>query len=153
MSDEPFTPDPAEAVVLHEQELLLSDELPDLAAHWLASEALDTGTVRMLAGHDPHDPWGVESLLAQVVEEAGLAVPNGPEQRQRIAEAWVTSRWHNTGDTRWAVGTLARLGQVDPRLDFGLFIGIDDEWSGCWGRDEASLRELAENELRRLPSG
>jgi hypothetical protein len=151
-SDEPFLPNPAEALVLHQQELLLTDELPDLAARWLASDLTDTDNVRMLAGHDRHDPWGLEALLRDVVEETGMGVPDTPAQRQRIAVAWVTSRWQDTRDTRWAVGTLAHLGQVDPDLDLGLFIGLDDEWSGCWGRDEASLREYTEDELRRLLS-
>jgi hypothetical protein len=63
-SDGSVLPDVAETIVLHRLGLVRSDELPDIAARWLASGVVDTESVRMLAGHDPHDLWMLEQLLA-----------------------------------------------------------------------------------------
>lgn len=49
--------------------LVRSDEFSGLAARWLAEDLVDTGSVRKLTGHDDHDPWGLEALLAAAVSE------------------------------------------------------------------------------------
>jgi hypothetical protein len=43
-------------------------------------------------------------------------------------------KWRHSSDTRWAIATLAHLGETNPDFDPGLFVGLDDEWSGGWGR-------------------
>ena len=53
-----------ETAVLHRLDLIRTDELPDLAARWLATNLADTESIRMLAGHDRRDPWRLEQLLA-----------------------------------------------------------------------------------------
>lgn len=146
-------PDLVETVVLHRLLLLRSDELPDIAARWLASDLLDTESVRLLAGYDPHDPWALERLLGKIVAEAKVEVPSDAGTAQDIAVDWVSSAWQQTQDTRWAVATLARLGETDPDFDLGLFIGLDDEWSGGWGRLDADLKQAAKQELVRLLHG
>lgn len=133
--------------------LVRSDELPDLAARWLASDVVDTESVRLLAGYDRHDPWALEHLLADVVSEANVAVPSDPDTVQQIAVDWVSSTWRRTQDTRWAVTTLARLGETDPEFDLGLFIGLDDEWSGGWGRLGVDLSQAAKQEVGRFLDG
>jgi hypothetical protein len=152
-SDGAVLPDFAETVVLHRLLLVRSDELPDLAARWLAADVVDTESVRLLAGYDRHDPWALERLLADVVSEANMAVPSDSATVQEIAVDWITSTWQQTQDTRWAVTTLARLGESDPEFDLGLFIGLDDEWSGGWGRPNADLNQAAKQELGRLLDG
>ncbi|GAA4745988.1 hypothetical protein GCM10023350_33420 [Nocardioides endophyticus] len=139
--------------MLHRLLLVRSDDLPDLAARWLASDLVDTESVRLLAGHDPHDPWALEQLLADCVAEAQTQVPSDPAAVQQIAVDWVSSTWRQTQETRWAVTMLARLGETDPEFDLGLFIGLDDEWSGGWGRLDAGLKEAAKQELGRLLHG
>jgi hypothetical protein len=146
-------PELAETVVLHQLGLVHSDDLPDIAARWLAADILDTQSVRILAGHDPHDRWALEQMLLESVSEAHVTVPSTPEEMQRIAVEWVTMTWRDVGDTRWAVATLAHLGESDPDFDLGLFIGLDDEWSGGWGRLEPDLRTEAAYELDRLLHG
>ena len=146
-------PDLVETVVLHRLLLVRSDELPDLAARWLASDLADTESIRLLAGHDRHDPWALEQLLADVASEADIDVPSDPDTVQEIAVGWISSTWRETQDTRWAITTLARLGETDPEFDLGLFIGLDDEWSGGWGRLDADLKQAAKRELSRLPHG
>jgi len=152
-SDGRVLPDLAETVVLYRLGLVRSDDLPDLAARWLATDLVDTEAVRMLAGHDPDDPWMLQKLLADSVSEAAVAVPSVASEVQDIAVAWVTATWRESGDTRWAVTTLARLGETDPDFDLGLFIGLDDEWIGGWGRLESDLRAAAVGERDRLLHG
>ena len=45
----------------------------------------DSESVRLLAGHDPHDPWALEELLADSLAEANLDVPGDPGSVQEIA--------------------------------------------------------------------
>jgi hypothetical protein len=66
-----------------------------------------------------------------------VTVPSDPSAVQESAVDWISRTWRQTQDTRWAVTTLARLG--DPEFDLGLFIGLDDEWSGGWGRLDVDL--------------
>ena len=152
-SDGAPLPDLAETVVLHRLGLVLSDALPDIAARWLASDLLDTESVRMLAGEDPHDPWALERLLVEAVSEANVIVATDYREVQRIAVDWVTTTWRESRDTRWAVATLARLGESDPEFDLGLFIGLDDEWNGGWGRLKPDLKAEARQELERMLHG
>jgi len=152
-SDGRVLPDLAETVVLYRLGLVRSDDLPDLAARWLAADLVDTEAVRMLAGHDPNDPWMLQKLLTDSILEAGVTVSTGASEVQDIAVAWITGTWRESGDTRWAVATLARLGETDPDFDLGLFIGLDDEWSGGWGRLESDLKAAAKGELERLTHG
>lgn len=149
-SDGAVLPDLAETVVLHRLGLVRSDDFPDLAARWLAADLIDSDAVRMLAAHHPNDPWMLEELLATAVVEANLQPPSTPAEVQRIAVDWITSTWRTTRDTRWAVATLARLGETHLEFDLGLFVGLDDEWNGSWGRLEPDLRAAASEELDRL---
>jgi hypothetical protein len=146
-------PDLVETVVLHRLGLVRSDDLPDLAARWLAMDLVDTESVRMLAGHHPGDAWMLEKLLEDSVSEANVVVRSGHEEAQAIAVDWVTSTWRESGDTHWAVSTLARLGETFPEFDLGLFIGLDDESNGGWGRLEADLKLAATSELDQLLHG
>jgi hypothetical protein len=77
-------------VVLHQLGLVRSDDLPGIAARWLASDVVDTQSVRLLAGHDPHDPWMLERLFADAVSEAKVEVPGDAATVQHIAVDWVT---------------------------------------------------------------
>ena len=146
-------PDLAETVVLQRLGLVRTDDLPDLAARWLGADLIDTESVRMLAGHNPNDPWMLDKLLRDSGAEAAVTVPDGPAVVQKIAVDWVTTTWRASGDTRWAVATLARLGETHPEFDLGLFIGLDDESAGGWGRLEPDLKDAARNELDRLLHG
>jgi hypothetical protein len=152
-SDGRVLPDLAETEVLHQLGFVRSDELPDIAARWLAADLVDTESVRMLAGHDAHDPWALEQLLADSLSEAGVTSPPTLDKMQRIAVEWVAMSWRDSGDIRWAVGTLAHLGETDPDFDLGFFVGLYDEWSGGWGRLEPDLKAEATRELDLLLHG
>lgn len=78
-SDGTPLPNLSETAVLHRLGLITTDQLPDLAARWLAADLVDTEAVRMLAGHDRHDPWALEQLL----EDARSAEVPGPRGRSR----------------------------------------------------------------------
>jgi hypothetical protein len=113
-SDGESVPDLAEAVVLHRLDLVSSDQLPGLAARWLALDVVETEWARQLAGENPRDRWAIEQLLADSVRESDVTVPSDAAAAQRIAVDWVTAMWRESRDTRWAVGTLASLGQTNP---------------------------------------
>lgn len=70
MREAEWQPGPSETVVLRRLGLVRSDELPDIAAAWLAEDGPDTEAVRFLAGHDRDDPWGLDRLLADSIREA-----------------------------------------------------------------------------------
>jgi len=140
-------PNLAETVVLHRLGLIRTGELPMVAARWLAGGAMDTESIRMLAGHDPHDPWELERLLAKATDEVGVAPPTDPAAEENIAVDWVTHNWREDRDTRTAVAVLARLGETHFDWDLGLFVGLDDEWNGRWGRLEPDLEADAELQL------
>jgi hypothetical protein len=142
-----------ETAVLHDLGLVRSDELPVLAARWLAYDLADTESVRMLAGEDPHDVWLLEGLLKEALGEANVVLPSETAAIERIAVEWVTETWRTSGDTLWAVRTLARLGETHLDFDLGLFIGLDDKLKGGWGRLPADLMQEAEVELEALLQG
>jgi hypothetical protein len=146
-SDGEPLPNLSETAVLHDLGLIRTDQLPDLAARWLAGDFIDTEAVRMLAGHDTHDPWALEQLLADAVREAHIELPQEPSLIENVVVDYVTAKWRRDGDTRSAVATLARLGETHPDFDLGLFIGLDDEWNGGWGRLAPDLKAAAEMEI------
>jgi hypothetical protein len=149
-SDGSALPDLTQALVLRQLGLIRTDQLPDLAARWLAADMTDTPSTRMLAGHNPRDPWALDQLLADAAAETGATVPADDASRRAIALDWVASTWRDNNDTRTAVSTLARLGETYLELDLGRFIGLDDEWRGRWGRSEADLKVAAEQEIHHI---
>lgn len=140
-------PNLAETVVLHRLGLIRTDELPMVAARWLAADLMDTDSIRILAGHDPHDQGELERLLVEVTDEVGVTPPTDPAAEENIAVDWVTNKCCEDRDTRAAVAVLARLGETRFDWDLGLFIGLDDEWNGRWGRLEPDLKTDAELQL------
>lgn len=142
-------PEPDEVAVLHGYDLVRSDELPGIATRWLASGHPDSPSVAELAASDPHDAWGAESLLKQIARDLS---PQSAVQRtddERVVIEWVTETWRATGDTWWAVQTLARLGEEFPDFDLGVFVGYSDELAGGWGRLAPDLLQEAHAELGR----
>lgn len=153
-SDGATLPGPAETVVLLRLGLIRSDGLPGLAARWLAADVVDTPSVRMLAGEVPGDRWLVEDLLGASVVEADVVVPTEATVIESIAADRVAAIWRETGRTRWAVATLAELGNAHPELEgLGTFVGLDDEWGAGWGRTPSELEAEARYELERLSRG
>jgi hypothetical protein len=146
-SDGRALPDLTQTLVLHRLGLIRSDELPDLAARWLAAGMTDTESTRMLAGHPRQDPWGLDQLLNAAADETGTTTPADAAAIEDIALTWVASRWLDDHDTRAAVRTLARLGETNLDLNLGHFIGLDDEWSGSWGRLPPALKAEADKDL------
>jgi len=149
-SDGRALPDLTQTIVLRQLGLIRTDQLPDLAARWLAADMTDTPATRMLAGHNPRDPWKLDQLLAETAAETGTTAPTDLAALQEIAVDWVTATWEDNHDTRAAIATLARLGVTYPDFDLGLFIGLDDEWNGGWGRLEPDLQAAAEQEIDHI---
>jgi hypothetical protein len=133
-------PTSPEAVVLHRLGLIRTDDLPMVAARWLVADVADTESKRLLAGHDPHDPWELERLLVEATDEVAVTPPTDPTAEEKIAVDWVTNNWAEDRNARAAVAVLARLGETHFDWDLGLFVGLDDEWNSRWGRLEPDLK-------------
>jgi hypothetical protein len=143
-------PGPAETAVLLTIGLVRTDDLPELAARWLADGTADTEAVRVLAGHVRDDHWALDQLMADVVEQLAVVVPVDPEDVSRIVLDHVAGEWAITGDTRRAVAVLSGLAQEDRGLMLGEdWVGLDDEWQGGWGRTVSQIRTVVQAELRR----
>lgn len=144
-------PDIAEAAVLKRLGLIRSDQLPDIAARWLADDMLDTESTRMLAGHDRHDPWALDKLFADSMVEAGTTEAEDIPTIERIAVAWVFAHIQTEADTRGAVRTLAAIFLANYDLDqLGQFDGLDDEWTGRWGRAPGELAADAREAMKEI---
>lgn len=146
-SDGSPLPDLRETAVLHSVGVIKTDQLPDLAARWLAADLVDTEAVRTLAGHGRHDPWALEQLLRDALDEAHAEPPREPLAVRNLVVGYVAAQWQHNRDTRGAVAVLARLGQSETELELGGFIRIADEWTGGWGRPMSELQAAAETEL------
>lgn len=152
-SDGSPLPNLSETAVLHAVGVIRTDQLPGLAARWLAADLVDTEAVRMLAGHVRHDPWSLEQLLRDVLDQAHVETPREPLAVRNVVATYVAAQWQHDGDTPSAVVTLARLGESEPDLDLGPFIGLADEWTAGWGRPVPELQAAAETELKRYLPG
>ncbi|MGW6128719.1 hypothetical protein ACWFNE_01705 [Cellulomonas sp. NPDC055163] len=152
-SDGSPLPNLSETAVLHTVGVIRTDQLPGLAARWLAADLVDTEAVRMLAGHAGHDPWTLEQLLRDALDEARVEPPREPLAVRNIVASYVAAQWQRDRDTAGAVVMLARLGEAEPDLDLGPFIGLADEWTAGWGRPVPELQAAAETELERYLPG
>jgi hypothetical protein len=121
-----------------------------VAVRWLAAGVVETESIRLLAGQDPHDPWELERLLVVAADEVGVTPPTDPVAEENIAVNWVTNNWREDRDTRGAVAVLARLCVTHDDWDLGFFVGLDDEWNSHWGRLEPDLKADAELQLDYL---
>ena len=93
--------DLTQTFVLRQLGLIRTDQLPDLAARWLAADMTDSPSTRMLAGHNPSDPWTLDQLLAGAAAETGTTAPTDAAALQAIAIDWVTATWRDNHDTAW----------------------------------------------------
>jgi hypothetical protein len=120
----------------------------------LASEALVTGwdspSLRLLAGLDGVDPRDARDVFLRAISELGRQLP-APElaaaQLTRFYADQVLDGAVEPIRAATAIGTLAiDLGDRAPGVAQA-FVGLDDEWTGGWGRScdaiEAEILELA----------
>ena len=87
--------------------MVLTSDLPDLAARWLAA-GLDTEALRKLAGHPPGDAWGVEHSWIQVAHELAQDAREGLcgiGDSLDEEEAWL--RMLPVGLARWRLGEVS----------------------------------------------
>lgn len=98
---------------------VLTSDLPDLAARWLAA-GLDAEALRELAGHPPGDAWGVEHSWTRVARELAQGALEGLEGLGGVGdcldedEAWL--RVLPVELARW------RLGEVSAAMVSGCLL-------------------------------
>lgn len=140
------SPGPTEAALLYDLDLIGSEQLPALAAGWLAADVIDTASVRILAGHDPRDTDEARLLLEQVAREAAGRGHVEDRSALQVAVDWITARWRSDQDTRAAIRTLTSLSDRYPQFDLGLLVGLDAH-NGGWGTLPADLRAATTHEI------
>ncbi len=105
----------------------------------------------MLAGHDEHDPWGLDQLFNDAIHETGARESNDIPTIERIIVDWTLARMESDTDTQAAVQQLATVHSNHLELSsLGVFTGFDDEWQGGWGSTEAVLVTEARKEMERI---
>jgi hypothetical protein len=93
---------PDEAAAQFRFGLLRPEDLPDLAASWLAVD-LDTPALRQLAGESALERVSIRELWAQTCEELGLPAATDDEVTRLRAVRDLLLRWQAGGFDRLAV--------------------------------------------------
>ena len=122
-SDGRALPDLTQTLVLRQLGLIRTDQLPDLAARWLAADMTDSPSTRMLAGHNPANPHGCPtSCCPKAQQKPGPPHPQTPQYRSQspsIGSPQPGATTTTPGSHRYPAG----LGETYPDFDLGLFIG------------------------------
>lgn len=96
VDDSGVLPTVRQAHVGRELGFVVTSDLPDLAARWLAA-GLDTPLLRELAGHARSDAWGLDDLWRRVLEELpGPAVDGASPGGELAGVEWLPvelARW------------------------------------------------------------
>lgn len=144
LDDEHLAPDDLAALFF--LRLVRPDRIPWWAAQWLA-QGHDGESLRELAGEHGNDLITIERLLPDALLEMGVPMP---ERQIDAADAVFTYLARRCLEGRLSERGVARLvdqvvaaGGFDAGLydlPLGGIFGLDDEWTGGWGRGEKALR-------------
>jgi hypothetical protein len=134
--------------------VILSSDLPDLAATWLVN-GLDTPALRELAGHSRGDAWGIDALWAEARDQLGIVVSPSLEDQTAIVARYELAAWRvGRRDLLAIVNRLVRLWVAADYPDFsiecGQLSGLEDELQGGWGRDRRAITAEMETALTRM---
>ncbi len=116
--------------------MLRGDELPLLAAHWLA--AYDSPALVRLAGLDGTEGWLIDQLWPEVLSDLGVGV-TADEVTWSRAVAWQVAAWRSGDRSLREVMAAVRaahnlLGYPDEAQEAWHLNGLDDELMSAWGR-------------------
>lgn len=108
---------------------LPSDDLPDIAAHALAS-GLDSPSLRSLAGASRAEPREARDLFLAAVSELGFRIPSETEARRALVRLWAHQMIDGTltpcegSRLIWWEGW-EELGRPD---DLTVFVSLASQW-------------------------
>lgn len=144
---------PIEAAAARRLDIVLSSDLPDLAARWLV-EGLDTPALRELAGYPRDDPWVIDTLWSHACDELGVAVPESGTESIRVMARHEVRLWrsgHQTTERTMDLVLLLESWDIPDALpELWHLAGLDDELTGGWGRQKREIMSDVEQALREL---
>jgi hypothetical protein len=86
-----FTPSPEQAAALFDANLIFVEDLPGIAAGWLA-EGRDSESIRLLAGAEHDDPDEIRTWWRQGLDDLDVS-PGSTEERWQRVWSYETSAW------------------------------------------------------------
>jgi hypothetical protein len=131
--------------------------VPLWASYWIVG-GLDTPALRDLAGLNGRDPFDVRDLTAKALHQLGVAVDDLNEAAELVLTDEAERCLAGSTDERVLAAAIddlyIRSGYADEilRQPLGAEYGLDDEWTGKWGRTDSQLREAVRAACRRQVS-
>jgi hypothetical protein len=148
-------------------------EVPNasLVAAWLVLEHLDTTSVpmwaswwlvdgqdgealRQLAGESGSDPFDVRDALLEALDEMNLPLPTISQAARQAFDHEALMCLHDKVSEHSLVRSVEsvyiKAGYSDAVLaqPLGATYGLDDEWTGGWGRTDRDLRDAVRSACR-----
>ena len=122
--------------------MLRTDELPMLAARWLADH--DSESLVRLAGLDGSEGWLIDQLWPEVLADLGVEAAASQESLWNRAVAWQVAAWRagdrNLEDIATVVLRAAHdEGFPDAAWGGGHLSGLEVELVGGWGRPQEQV--------------
>jgi hypothetical protein len=134
--------------------LVTPERIPWWAAQWLV-QGHDGDNLRELAGEHGDDLVQIEELLPAALAEAGVRVPDDVVDAADwvftyLARRCIEGRLSEPAVAGLVDQVLVSGGFEVPIYDLplGRIYGVDDEWSGGWGRAEEALRDEVQRACR-----
>ena len=123
--------------------MLHTDDLPMLAAHWLADH--DSESLLRLAGLDGSEGWLIDQLWPEVLADLGVETSASQESLWNRAVAFQVAAWRAGDRTLEDIATVVLRaahdeGFPDDAWGAGNLSGLDDELVGGWGRPRGQVR-------------
>jgi hypothetical protein len=142
-------PNPEQGAALRQLRMLRTDEVPMLAAHWLAD--FDSPMLRRLAGLSASEGWLIDQLWPEVLADLGVNEASG-EQEWDLAISFQLAAWRSGERTTTDVMSQVIRAYIEndyPRYapEAGHLYGLDDELAGEWGRAHEDVLAEAEQTL------
>jgi hypothetical protein len=127
---------------------ILTSDLPDIAAWWLA-DGRNTPALRELGGAPKDDAWTLDALWKRVCDELRIAMPSEEEAARidvrRILAEWQAGRQATREVLQeFDLMSLYRFDGLDETA------GLLDEIEGGWGREDNEVLADAEERLGDL---
>ncbi len=128
--------------------LLDVNRVPWWAAEWLA-QGHDGESLRTLAGLNDRDPLAIHDVLLDALAETGTTVPASDRDAasvvfRDVVRQFVSKHLNERQVARAVDQVLATVMYSNEVVmePLGQLNGVDDEWSGGWGRNDAELRAI-----------
>jgi hypothetical protein len=134
--------------------VVMPERLPAIATRLLVQGA-DSPALRELAGLDlaPFDPRDALDLLGSLLDESGVTIEPIADRTRRAAQVLAAAMLANLVSTPDSLHLFQRMAVAadypnDPEI-MALY-GLDNEWSGGWGRQHEEIETEVRSEAARI---